>query len=248
MKRINAIGRSVLIIGDLHIPFNHPDTWKWLAAIKKKYLNKKSIIISIGDEVDGHTISFHNDEIDLPFSPSSELQESINIIHMKGGLHELFPKLTILDSNHGSLVFRRSKVNKIPLHYLKKLKDVYGTRKWSWHDEVYLKTRKGDIYVCHGRSSSSGNLVGSLGVIYGTVQGPFHGKHSITWYNGGSKNRFCAYTGCLIDEKNLAFNYGRLSVAKPILGSLLIQDDFNATPLLLTMTLDKDNRWDGKLP
>lgn len=244
MKRINASGRSVLVIGDLHIPFHHPDVWKWLAAIKKKYLNKKSIIISIGDEVDGHTISFHNDEIDLPFSPSSELQESINIIHMKGGLHDLFPTLKILDSNHGSLVFRRSKVNRIPLHYLKELKDVYETPKWSWHDEVYLKTRAGDIYLCHGRSSSSGKLAGSLGC--STIQGHYHGKFGITWYSNGNKSRFCCYTGCLIDEKSLAFNYGRLSIAKPILGSVLITED--GTPRLLRMTLDKNNRWDGKLP
>jgi hypothetical protein len=57
-----------------------------------------------------------------------------------------------------------------------------------------------------------------------------------------------SYTGCLINSENMAFNYGRLNVIKPMLGSLLIQDDFNATPLLLTMTLDKNNRWDGKLP
>ena len=246
MKRINAVGRSCLIIGDLHIPFHHVDSWRWLAAIKKKYLNNRSIVLSIGDEVDGNQISMHDKDPDVLFSPSSELEACIETIHMKGGLHELFPKLTILDSNHGSLVYRRAKKGGLPVHYLRELKDVYQTPKWNWTDEVYLKTGKGDIYVCHGRSSVSGKLVGSLGDIYGTVQGHFHGKHSITFYNGGNKNRFCAYTGCLIDEKNLAFNYGRLSVAKPILGSVLITED--GTPLLLTMTLDKNNRWDGKLP
>ena len=244
MKRINAVGRSCLIIGDLHIPFHHVDSWRWLSAIKKKYLNNRSIVLSIGDEVDGNQISMHDKDPDVLLSPSSELESCIETIHMKGGLHELFPKLTILDSNHGSLVYRRAKKGGLPLHYLKELKDVYKTPKWNWYDEVYLKTRAGNIYVCHGRSSVSGKLAGSLGC--STIQGHYHGKFGLTWYSNGSESRFCCYTGCLIDEKNLAFNYGRLSIAKPILGSVLITDD--GTPRLLRMTLDKNNRWDGKLP
>ena len=244
MKRINAIGKSILVIGDTHIPFQHVDSWRWLAAIKKKYLNKKSIIIHIGDEVDGHNMSFHQNEIDIPFSPSSELEAAIDTMHMKGGLHELFPKLILLDSNHGSLIFRRAKFGGIPLHYLKGLKDVYKTPKWNWHDEVQIKTGPRDIYVCHGRSSANGKLAGSLGI--STIQGHYHSKFGITWYSNGSESRFCAYTGCLIDDKNLAFSYGRLSIAKPILGSVLITED--GTPRLFKMTLTKDNRWDGKLP
>ena len=244
MKRINAIGRSCLIIGDLHIPFHHVDSWRWLTAIKKKYLNKQSIVLSIGDEVDGHAISFHDKDPGIPFSPSSELESCIETIHMKGGLHELFPKLILLDSNHGSLVFRRAKKGGLPLHYLKELKDVYETPKWSWYDEVYLKTRQGNIYVCHGRSSASGKLAGSLGC--STIQGHYHGKFGVTWYSNGSQSRFCCYTGCLVDSKSLAMSYGRLHLQKPIMGSTLISTDGLPTPLL--MTLDKNNRWDGKLP
>ena len=142
----------------------------------------------------------HDKDTYILLSPSSELEKCIDIIHMKGGLNELFPKMRILSRNHGDLVYRRAKKGGLPLHYLRELKDVYGV-KWSWHDEIMLSTRNGSIYLCHGRSSSSGKLVGGLGDIYGTVQGHYHGKHSITWYNGGSKNRFCAYTGCLIDER-----------------------------------------------
>ena len=244
MKRISSIGRSCLVIGDLHVPFHHMDVWRWLAAIKKKYLNNRSVIINIGDEVDGNQISMHDKAPDMLLSPSSELESCIETIHMKGGLHELFPKLTLLDSNHGSLGYRRAKKGGLPLHYLKELKDVYKTPKWSWHDEVYLKTRSGDIYVCHGRSSVNGKLAGSLGM--STIQGHYHSKFGLTWYSNGNQGRFCCFTGCLIDEKNLAFNYGRLSIAKPILGSVLITED--GTPRLLRMTLDKNNRWDGKLP
>lgn len=245
MKRVNAVGKSCLIIGDTHIPFHHPDAFRWLAAIKKKYLNKKSIVLHIGDEIDGHSISFHNKDPDIQFSPSSELESCIDTLHMKGGLHELFPKLILLDSNHGSLYARRTKVFAgLPLRVLKELKDIYETPKWTWHDEVYLKTRQGNIYVCHGRSGVIGKLAGSLGC--STIQGHYHGKFGITYYSNGSESRFCCYTGCLIDEKNLAFNYGRLSIAKPLLGSVLITED--GTPLLLKMTLDKYGRWDGKLP
>ena len=244
MKRtLNAKGKSCLVIGDLHIPFQHPDSFKFLAAIKKKYLNKNSLVFSIGDEVDGNQISMHDKDPDILLSPSSELEKCIEIIHMKGGLHELFPKMRILSSNHGDLVYRRAKKGGLPLHYLRELKDVYQTKQWSWHDEIMLSTRNGSIYLCHGRSSSSGKLAGGLGC--NTIQGHFHGKFGVQWYKGGSEYRWCCYTGCLIDESNLAFSYGRLSTTRPILGSVILTTEGHPVPLL--MTLDKNNRWDGKL-
>ena len=242
MKRINAKGKSCLIIGDLHIPFMHQDAFKFLAAIKKKYLDKNSLIFSIGDEVDGNQISMHDKDPDILLSPSSELEKCIDIIHMKGGLNELFPKMRILSSNHGDLVYRRAKKGGLPLHYLRELKDVYGV-KWSWHNEIMLSTRNGSIYLCHGRSSSRGKLAG--GLASSTIQGHYHGLFGVRWYRGGSENRFCCYTGCLIDEHNLAFSYGRLSTSRPILGSVILTKEGLPVPLL--MLLDKNNRWTGKL-
>ena len=45
--------KSVLVISDLHIPYHHPDAFKFLAALKKKY--KPDLVVNIGDEIDQHS-------------------------------------------------------------------------------------------------------------------------------------------------------------------------------------------------
>ena len=240
MKALNAKGKSVLIIGDTHIPFEHPDAGKWLAAIKKKYLNKKSLVLHIGDEIDGNQISFHQKDPDIQFSPSSELEACIERIHMPGGMYELFPKMYLCESNHGSLVYRRAKYAGLPAHVIKSYAQILEVKGWHWHEDYLLKTNKGPVYVHHGRGKISKVVASNQS---SAIQGHYHGLHSIEWFRGIYGDRFGAQTGCLVDSSSRAFDYGRLSLTKPILGSLLIKED--GTPLLLTMNLNKNNRWDG---
>ena len=133
MKKINAINKTVLVISDTHIPYSHQDYIVFLEAIKKKY--KPQIITHIGDEVDGHAISFHKNETSL-FNADEELEKAIEEI--ENGLHRLFKKMYLIESNHGSLIFRRLKSEGLPLLYLKPLHKIkiikkrltrYGHRK-----------------------------------------------------------------------------------------------------------------------
>ena len=53
----------ILVLSDLHIPYNHEDSYRFLKAIKKKYNikndNPNHHIFNVGDEADfhGRTIS-----------------------------------------------------------------------------------------------------------------------------------------------------------------------------------------------
>ena len=55
---------SVLVISDLHIPYHHKDSFKFLQKIKKQF--KPDTVINIGDLLDFHAISFHEHNPDLP--------------------------------------------------------------------------------------------------------------------------------------------------------------------------------------
>ncbi len=244
MKKLNAKGRSCLIIGDTHIPYHHKDAWAWLKAIKKKYLNKKSLILHIGDECDYNKFSFHKPwDPDIEYSPGSELQACIDEIHKKGGLYDLFPRLFLADSNHGSLIFRRARHGELPLHVIKSYVDILGVKGWEWHEDFLLDTKKGPVYVHHGRSSNIGKVVASTQS--SVIQGHYHGLHKLEWFRGISSNRFGIQTGCLVDSGSRAFSYGKLSLSKPIIGSALIKEC--GTPTLLSMNLNKNNRWDGTI-
>lgn len=237
MKKINAKGKSVLIIGDTHLPYEHCDYRSFCEAVSKKYNCK--IHIHIGDEVDNHAISFHPSESEL-FSAGHELELAIEKLKY---WNKSFPKLQILESNHGSLLVRRLKVHGIPVDVLKPLKDIYETPNWLWHEEIMLDTHHGPIYLCHGKSGVYNKLPKEIGV--SCVQGHYHGKFEITWSNTVIANRFNMFVGCGVNRNSLAFAYGKNHIPKPILGCGVI--DENGNPHLIRMILNKKNRWDGKL-
>lgn len=241
MKVIDARNKRVLIIPDMHIPYQHKDAHKFLAKMKQKF--NFEIVVNLGDELDKHAMSMHDSDADL-FSAGEELQKSIDIIHMPGGLFEMFPNMYLLDSNHGSMVFRRAKKHGIPLHYIKPYEEVLETPTWEWHDEIILKTNSGDIYLCHGKTSAYGKLCKE--VACSAIQGHFHGKFEISWHQSPLGQRFNLFSGCLIDERSLAFAYGKNSTQKPILGCTVLSK--SGYPHLIKMNLDKDYKWDNKLP
>ena len=129
------IYKSVLIISDTHIPYHVPELNGIFKLLKKKY--KPDRVINIGDEVDKHAMSFHDSDPDLP-SAGDELKLSIPLIKE---LEKMFPKMDLLDSNHGSLIYRRALKHGIPKAYLKDYNEFLGVgKKWKWHDDLTIDT------------------------------------------------------------------------------------------------------------
>ena len=240
MKKINAIGKQVLIIPDLHIPFEHKDAYKFLKAVKNKYINKDDLIISLGDEVDGNQISMHDKDPNVMFSPASEFQAAIETIKK---YYKLFPKMELCESNHGSLVYRRASKFGLPMHVMKSYQDILETPNWNWHPDILLKTKMGEVYICHGKTSSYGKLCKEQGA--SAIQGHFHGKFEVTWHKTSTSERFNLFSGCLIDHEHLAFSYGKNHLPKPILGVTILSP--NGYPRLIKMNLTNSGRWDGNL-
>lgn len=227
--------KSILVISDQHFPYNHPDIIEFLSAIKDKYRPDK--IVNIGDEFDYHALSFHPSDPDL-MSSSDELKAAINRI---SPLYNLFPEMDILESNHGSLVYRKAKVNGVPRHVFKSYREVLGAPDgWKWHDELIVKASNGeDIYFCHGKSADV--LKHSQRIGMSVVSGHFHEKFEIRyWSSVKNKLHFAMIIGCLIENNSLAFAYNKLNLNKPIIGCAII---INGIPVLLPMLLDENNRW-----
>lgn len=234
---INAKNKAVLLIGDSHIPYEHRDYLKFCKAVAKKYNCTK--FVHVGDEVDNHAISFHDTDPEL-MAPSMELEKSIVRLQ---GWHDAFPNAYILTSNHGSLVTRRLKHHGIPLAYLKPLHEIYDTPSWTWVEDILIKTKFGDYYGCHGKSSGYGKLAKEMGC--SAFQGHYHGKQEVTRHASALQDRFNIFVGCGIDRKSLAFAYGKNHLPKPCLGCAVI--DAEGMPHIIHMTLKKNGRWNGKV-
>lgn len=230
---------SILVISDQHIPYEHPDMFRFLEAVKKKY--KPTLVVNIGDEVDKHALSFHDSDSDLP-SAGHELEMAIGKIKQ---LEKLFPEMLIVDSNHGSLALRKFKHHGIPMKYLASQHEIYGVSdKWQWVNDLTVKLPNGqDCYFCHGMVKNGIKLAAQRGT--NVVQGHYHTDFKIE-YIGNPKNLlFSLQVGCLIDSKSLAFAYDKLNLNRPIIGVGLVVD---SQPVLVPMVLlEGTGRWNGKL-
>lgn len=231
--------RRVLVIGDLHEPYTHPDAYDFLRTVRDEYC--PDIVVQIGDETDGHAISFHDSDANLD-SAGVELEKAKLGLEK---LHSLFPNLLLCDSNHGSLIYRRAKAHGLPVQFIKKYRDIlfpeHGAPGWSWGDAWDLNTPLGTVRFQHQVSGDL--LLNAAHERKSMVIGHFHGKLDIQYAASSTALYFGAHCGCLIDNKSLAFAYGKLSRSKPILGCTVITD---GCPQIIPMLLDDSGRWVGR--
>jgi hypothetical protein len=235
VKKNNA--KSILVISDMHHPYAHPDTVKFLKAVKSKY--KPDTVICIGDEVDFHDTSFHDSDPDLD-SAGVELDKAIKSLQP---IYKMFPKVTVIESNHGSMVLRKALVGKIPRKAIKSYNDVLDAPKgWAWVFDTIVPTPMGPIYFCHGKSGAAGRLASQYGM--SCIQGHFHEKAQITYISTPEKLMFDAHTGCLADDKSLALGYNKVNPKRPIVSVIVV---INGVPQIVPMVLKRGGRWISKL-
>jgi hypothetical protein len=184
-------------------------------------------------------MSFHDSDPDLP-SAGDELKQSLPIIKQ---IEELFPKMDLLDSNHGSLVYRRALKHGIPKAYLRDYNEFLKVGKgWKWHDDLTIQTSNGPVYFCHGKVADVLKLAQSMGM--SCVQGHYHSSYNIKYYGNSLGLYYGLQVGCLVDKDSLAFRYNKTQRARPIIGCAGI---FNGLPKLIPMVLNKNGRWIKKV-
>lgn len=226
--------QRILLISDMHIPYHHPDTIDFLTYLKVKY--KPTRVICLGDELDKHSLSYHEKEPELP-NAMDEIKQALPVI---AELYKIFPKMDILDSNHGSLVYRKAKTHGIPKHYIKSYNDVLNVGEgWKWHFDLMITLPDGNkCYLHHGKASRGLQLSEKMGCC--SAQGHYHNSFSIEYYGTPFALSWAIQVGCLIDFKSLAFSYANVNLKKPVIGTGLIID---SQPILAPMLLSEDGRW-----
>jgi len=230
--------KSILVISDQHAPYHHIDTLDFLKAIKLKY--KPDCVVNIGDEMDWHSISFHDSHPGL-YSPSHELVVAKKFFQE---LEKIFPKQYIMDSNHGSLVFRKATKHGLPHEIFKSYNNMLGVGKgWTWHDDLIIKASNGqNIYFCHGKYKDVLKVAQQYGMC--TVQGHYHTSFKIDYWSNPNELLWGMQVGCLINMKSLAFEYNKLQKSRPVIGTGVIIDGL---PILIPMVLNNNGRLNRKI-
>ncbi len=221
----------ILVISDMHIPFHHPSTFMFLEEMKKKYM--PTFVVCIGDEADKSALSYHESSTTLP----SAADELILTQHYMRRLEKIFPEMVLLNSNHGSLAFRRATTARIPKEYLKDYNELYGVGGgWKWVDRLVVDSDNTSIMFTHGISNDATKLAKSAGMC--VVQGHYHTLSKVEYFQNmtvlGKEKKpvWAMQLGCLINDKSEAFLYNKSNLTSPLINCGMI---INGKPEIVFM-------------
>ena len=145
IKSIRNNRGGVGIIGDTHEPFCHPDYRDFCYDVFDRF--GISEIIHIGDEVDNHALSYHENSTEaLDVVREGELaQEQMN------EWYKTFPNVKVCVGNHSALPFRKATSTGIPKRFLKTYEEIWEAPKgWEWR----LQWEIDGVLYEHGTGSS----------------------------------------------------------------------------------------------
>lgn len=229
--------KRTLILSDLHIPWVHEDALAFCRAVRDKY--KTEQVISVGDELDWHSCSFHDHDPELP-SPGDEIKMALPMV---AKWRQAFPKMRLARSNHGDMLARKMLSSGLPESALKAYADLYNTPGWTWEPEIIEDMHGIPLIIRHsfGRNIRSAlTRVGDACIAYGH----HHTVFGVEYRNNLRYRQWAMCVGCLIDPGHRAFAYDRQNLDRPFLGCGVVIDG-SAIPV--PMYTNASGRWIGKV-
>ena len=230
--------KRILVISDTHFPYHHQDTFPFLSKLKKVY--KPDTVVHIGDEMDWHSVNVsHVINPDLP-SPADELLIGRSLCQQ---LEKIFPKMVLLESNHGSMVLRRAMAKGMSKFFIKDYNEILDVSSgWKWKEKHIIETDKGRILFAHQFSKNILKAVKENSM--SCVQGHFHCSSEVLFSCNDFHLNFGMSVGCLVDKKSLAMAYMKVNLAKPVLSCGVITEGI---PNIVPMVLNNNGSWDKNI-
>lgn len=225
----------VLVISDIQTPFHHPDTVRFLDALKREV--KPTKIVNAGDSVDGYTFAkFARDPATM--NPTDELRKAKKTLKE---LFRLFPKAVEVNSNHNSRLVKRAMEAGIPAEFVKSYKDLLSSP-WDYTDRVTIDNIVYEHGEAYGGVTPFRNAV--VSAMQSIVIGHHHQAAGISYVSNDKEMLFGMCVGCLIDVDSYAFAYSKNYKFKPTLSAGVV---LYGVPKLVPMLIGPGGRWNGEM-
>jgi len=209
------------VIGDLHIPFEHPGYLQFCIDTFRKYNVKHKI--SIGDLFDHYCYSRFIKK-PIAMNPKQEREMARKKI---APWAKAFPNLEIVMGNHDWRYIEYLENNGIDEDIIKDFKNIYNLSKtWKIYDEYDNLLIKDDVLYLHGTAyngamdAKSAAINEQMSVVMG------HGHSFAGVYPIANKRKlmFGMNVGCGIDLPRYAFAYSKKDKIRPLLGCGIVYD------------------------
>lgn len=219
---------KIIVIGDPHHPYCD---FELLEQIRKfNQLFKADEIVCTGDLTDQ---KFWSRFIKDPHDDGGSLEWEKTVKACKE-MYKMFPKMTILNSNHDRRYIKKALEAGIIKQMIRPISEVIDCPKWKWHLGPNPLVLDNTAFM-HGDElqGSVKAKVATLGM--NVVQGHTH-KAELQYLNTFNKKLFGLDVGCTVRPDSAAFDYAASSLTKVWTGFAYID---NGVPHLIPKKGDK---------
>ena len=203
---------NILIIGDLHCPFDLDDYLEFCIETYKEYNCNR--VVFIGDVIDNHYSSFHETDAD-GMGGGCELDFAISRLSR---YRDAFPVADVIIGNHDRIIMRKAQSSAIPSKWIKSFKEVLEVPDWNFTERLVIK----DTQLVHGEAGKASTKC--RGDMMNTIQGHLHTQMGTEWFVGINYRVFGSQVGCGIDWESYAMAYAKAG-KKPAIGLLVLKEE-----------------------
>lgn len=199
----------VLVIGDLHAPFDLDSYFDFCVDTYAKFNCNK--VVFIGDVIDNHYSSYHETDAN-GLGGGQELDLAIDRLRR---WYKQFPDAYVTIGNHDRIIMRKAQSSAVPAKWIKSYKEVLETPKWKFVEEVVMD----DVLYIHGEGGTAKTK--AKADMQSVVQGHLHTQAYTEYFVGRKARVFGTQVGCGIDYKSYAMAYAKAG-KRPAIGNAVI--------------------------
>lgn len=172
--------------------------------------------------MDNNAISYHENDPD-GYSPAYEMAEADK--HLKRWF-DAFPQLYLCLGNHDRLVARKSRTIGLPSRAFKSFRDMWHLPS-GWQEDFFWEFYGVKFMHGTGLSGKYAHIRAAEQNRQSTVIGHTHSTLAVNYLVSEKDRIFAMNSGCGVDRKSYAFEYGRYLLNKPVLGCGVVTDKGN---------------------
>ena len=162
----------VLVIGDLHAPFDLDSYFDHCVEVYERYNCNR--VVFIGDVIDNHYSSYHETDAD-GMGGGKELQLAIDRL---ARWYHRFPDADVTVGNHDRIIMRKAQTGGVPKQWIREYSEVLNTPRWNFVTSVEID----DVLYIHGEAGTAKTK--ARADMRSTVQGHLHTQAYTEYFVG----------------------------------------------------------------